>query len=1127
MVRKYKTNAWVTAGLMLLASVPALAAGLGRLTVTSSLGQPFRGEIELLAVDKKDLGAIRATLASQEAFREARIERSPVLSAMRFSVEQKKSGEPYLKVTSTKSVDEPFLDMLIELDWPSGRLVREYTVLLDPPGYSEPQEAVAPVELPVAAPVSAARPEMVAQPEVAKALEMPAAVKPEAKASIPPAKKPLVKAVGKEEIAAAKPAGETYGPVKKGENLSGIAVALKSEGISLEQMLVALFKSNKQAFDGDNMNRLKAGQILRVPEAGQIEAVEKGAAVTEVKAHSVDWHAYRQKLAAAVADAKPATEDAARQVVSGKITAAVEDKAALAKEPAKDVLKLSRSEGLGGAKPAAGAGGGKELQTMKEQIQAMQEESTAKEKAIKEANQRIADLEKNIKEMQKLLELRNQNLADLQKQAAADKAAPAAAAEQKAVPAPAGAEDAAAKAEVPKPAPPEAVQPEISLLDELMGNPLYLGGGAAAALLLALLGVRVAAARRRKAAGLAGSLKASGELQESAFLGGAGGARIDTSDTSFLTDFSQSGLGAIGTNEVDPIAEAEVYMAYGRDAQAEEILKEALTKDPYRHEIRLKLLEIHAGRKNANAFGFVAEELHAALAGQASPIWDKAAAMGRALDPDNPLYVEKTPAAAEPSFDAAMVAAGVTAGLAAAAEGAGAEVSPEMPEEAAAEAEQMQAEAEAEAEPAATDLGFEFDLGAQAEAAPETAEAPPEVAEEAVEPEQEVLMEFDLGALTEAAPEAAETIPEPEKTVEPQEAAMEPDLGELAEAEPVAEETPEPTEQQEVLMEFDLGTLPEAAPETAEAMPAPEEKAEPQEAAIKPDLGVMPEAGPVAEETPEPAGEMAEPRETETEFDLGALTEAAETMPESEEMAEPQAEAEPVAEETPEQVVEETAEPEAEAKFDLGALPEAAPEEAGGVVEEASAAEPAPVEVSISADAWKDEVMSLEFGSGVSAAPAEAPAPEDEMAEIGGEEETTVLDLPEFAASAETPFAEGETEAIELAPSPVEESPLDFDFNLAAEEEAQAPSKAKGAPAPTLDLSGISLEMDELPSPKAASPEQPVEDFGSQEVSTKLDLAKAYMDMGDKEGAREILQEVIDEGSAEQQEEGRKLLAEL
>ena len=199
---------------------------------------------------------------------------------------------------------------------------------------------------------------------------------------------------------------------------------LKPEGVSLEQMLVALFQSNKQAFSGNNMNRLKAGQILRVPEAGQIEEVKTNEAAKQVKAHSADWHAYRQKLAAAVAGAKPAQEEAAKQAVSGKITTAVEDKAAAAKESATDVLKLSRSEGLGGAKPdAAAVGGGKDMQAMKGQIQAMQEEATAKEKAIKEANQRISDLEKNIKEMQKLLELKNQNLADLQKQAGATKPA--------------------------------------------------------------------------------------------------------------------------------------------------------------------------------------------------------------------------------------------------------------------------------------------------------------------------------------------------------------------------------------------------------------------------------------------------------------------------------------------------------------------------------------------------------------------------------------------------------------------------------------------------------------------------------------------------------------------------------
>ncbi|MCE5182412.1 MAG: hypothetical protein LLG15_11470, partial [Betaproteobacteria bacterium] len=222
MDRKFKTKAWVTAGMMLLASVPALAAGLGRLTVTSTLGQPLRGEIELLSVDKKDLGSIRANFASLEAFKEARIERSPALSAIRFSVEQKKNGDPYLKITSSKPIDEPFLDMLIEIDWPSGRLVREYTVLLDPPGYGEAQVSVAPVAPPVAKVVPA-------QPAAAKSTEAPAeTVKPEIRASIPLDKKLLGKAT--EEGGSTR---ETYGPVKKGENLSGIAATLKPEGVSL------------------------------------------------------------------------------------------------------------------------------------------------------------------------------------------------------------------------------------------------------------------------------------------------------------------------------------------------------------------------------------------------------------------------------------------------------------------------------------------------------------------------------------------------------------------------------------------------------------------------------------------------------------------------------------------------------------------------------------------------------------------------------------------------------------------------------------------------------------------------------------------------------------------------------
>ncbi|MBZ0067920.1 MAG: hypothetical protein K8F26_03820, partial [Thiobacillus sp.] len=146
--------------------------------------------------------------------------------------------------------------------------------------------------------------------------------------------------------------------------------------------------------------------------------------------------------------------------------------------------------------------------------------------------------------------------------------------------------------------------------------------------------------RRRKSTGsaLEDSIMSGGDVRPNSIIGAASGGSVNTGDTSFLTDFSQAGLGTIDTHDVDPIAEAEVYMAYGRDAQAEEILKEAIGKNPDRHEIRVKLLEIYAAQRNATAFESVAGELYAALGNKPSPLWDKACEMGRGIDPTNPLY---------------------------------------------------------------------------------------------------------------------------------------------------------------------------------------------------------------------------------------------------------------------------------------------------------------------------------------------------------------------------------------------------------------------------------------------------------------------------------------------------------
>jgi pilus assembly protein FimV len=209
-------------------------------------------------------------------------------------------------------------------------------------------------------------------------------------------------------------------------------------------------------------------------------------------------------------------------------------------------------------------------------------------------------------------------------------------------------------------------EPAESWYAPLLANPMYWGGGLAALGLGGVLWWMMAGGGRRRKTGAAldDSIMSGGDVRPNTVIGAASGGSVNTGDTSFLTDFSQAGLGTIDTHDVDPIAEAEVYMAYGRDAQAEEILKEAIGKNPDRHEIRVKLLEIYAARRNTTAFEAVAGELYAALGSKPSPLWDKACEMGRSIDPTNPLYggvQSNAPAVAATVAATAAVAGGAMA----------------------------------------------------------------------------------------------------------------------------------------------------------------------------------------------------------------------------------------------------------------------------------------------------------------------------------------------------------------------------------------------------------------------------------------------------------------------------------
>ena len=669
---------WALACALLLGASMAHAAGLGKLTVNSSLGQILNAEIDLVSLQPGELDALAARVAPPEAFRDARIEYSGSLRLLRFSVDKRANGQPYIKISSVAPINEPFVDMLIEVSWPAGRIQREYPILLDPPGYSSraspPTVAAAPATSRPADSPPASAPAASSPPPASTAT----APSTPSSSGAPSASAELASTPSTAPRDAPAPGADTYGPVEKGDTLNKIAQQVKPSNVSLEQMLVALYRENQSAFVNNNMNRLKTGQILKVPSAPEVEKIEVKDANQEYRTHVADWNAYRGQLAGGVA-AIPARAEPSN-VAAGRVASAAVTPPAPPAAETKDVLKLSKSDATAGKAGAAKGGGGQE------RLNALQEELTAKDKALRESQSRVADLEKQIRDMQRLLDLKAGAPAKPDAKVAAAppppaKVEPAKPAEPPKVaaapPVPAKVEptkpaepakvepakpaEPPKVAEAPKPAPPKvaeapkpappkaAVTPpkkgptpvaEKGVVDEIMDNPAWLMGGLGILAAIGIVGFLLV--RRRKAgaeAGPSSSMTSAfpSDLKPSSTTGKAGGGLVDTGNSSFLTDFDKTGPGTIDTDEVDPVAEAEVYIAYGRDAQAEEILKEAMARDKGRHEIALKLLEIYHARKSATAFETVAKELRSAV-GEESPLWSKAAAMGAQIDPNNPLY---------------------------------------------------------------------------------------------------------------------------------------------------------------------------------------------------------------------------------------------------------------------------------------------------------------------------------------------------------------------------------------------------------------------------------------------------------------------------------------------------------
>jgi pilus assembly protein FimV len=647
----------LSAASVVMSAAPAHALGLGRLNVQSALGEGLNAEIDIASMTPEEAASLEVRIASPETYRAAGVEYHPVLSSARVQMARRPDGRPFIRVTSDRAVNDPFVDVILEMNWAAGRLVREYTLLLDPsrtavaqgaPAAATPAQISAPAA--VAAPMA---PALATQPEPVAATGYTtttdsgiritvAPIQPGsegAAAGLPPARANarIPAAPTRRAAAAARPApratdGSGQVVVRQGDTLSKIARQVQPEGVSLDQMLVSMYRTNPEAFSGDNMNRLRAGAILRVPDAGEVQGTNAGEARQMIVAQSADFNAYRRRFASNVAAAPRAP---ARQA-GGQIQASVEDKKqAEVKTP--DKLKLSQ----GTAKAAA------------------PEAKISLESAAKEASTRVAELSRNLDELKKVQGAAGTEAAGAAKAPAVPavpvpapvvveaKPAVAASAPEVAVAPPPMVASAPAVAEAPAtPAPPAPVAPvdadDRGWFAKLIESPYALPLGAGLAALLAGFGIYRVRSRARNAATETSFMES--RIQPDSFFGASGGQRVDTHDgvagtpadpASSSMNYSLSQLDAIG--DVDPVAEADVYLAYGRDLQAEEILKEALRTDPARLAVRTKLLEVYAKRKDAKSFESSASQLFSMTKGEGVD-WQRAQELGRSIDPGNPLY---------------------------------------------------------------------------------------------------------------------------------------------------------------------------------------------------------------------------------------------------------------------------------------------------------------------------------------------------------------------------------------------------------------------------------------------------------------------------------------------------------
>lgn len=388
-----------------LGGTNALALGLGPVQVKSKLNQPLDAEIPVIQGTAGEAEGLLVNLATAEDFERIGISRSRLNVPLEFSVVQGKSG-PVIKVTSQDPVRDAYLDFLLEANWPKGRLLREYTVLLDPP-------VTAPARRTAAAPATSAAPSASTQP-LRESRPAPAPKAPVAATPARPAAKPAP-APAAAPAAPARIADGQYGPVEAGETLSAIARAARPDaGVNVNQMMLALLKANPDAFYKDNVNALKRGAILRIPSESEIAATGSAReAAAEIQGQIEDWRGGRAsptRIADAGARAVEPRAVASTASPSRESARGADDERLELVPPKAGEGNLAMAD-----QPGSGASGAAVSNALKAELARTKEALATREQETGELKSRVRELEDIGSKNDRLISLKDSEIADLQR----------------------------------------------------------------------------------------------------------------------------------------------------------------------------------------------------------------------------------------------------------------------------------------------------------------------------------------------------------------------------------------------------------------------------------------------------------------------------------------------------------------------------------------------------------------------------------------------------------------------------------------------------------------------------------------------------------------------------------------